>query len=166
MHLIIDGYNLIHQAPELFLAADLGRGREALCTALRIYHRKKNHRLTVVFDGGPDQEPSRSSLCGVPVIFSGQRVNADGIIAHLAVAQGAGATVITDDRELARRCRAGGAEVIEARVFAARLMDTAQGWLPAGEDDDQGWDFTTKKKGPSQRAPKARRRKERRLGRL
>lgn len=166
MHLIIDGYNLIHQAPELFLAADLGRGREALCTALRLYRQKKTHKLTVVFDGGPDQEPSRGSLCGVPVIFSGQRTNADGIIASLAAAQGAGATVITDDRELAGHCRAGGAEVIEARVFAARLMDTAQGWLPAAEDDDQGWDFTTRKKGPSQRAPKARRRKERLLGRL
>lgn len=166
MHLIIDGYNLIHQAPELFLVADLGRGREALCTALRLYRKKKAHKLTVVFDGGEALEPSRGTLCGVPVIFSGQSSNADGVIARLAAAQGAGATVITDDRELAGRCRAGGAEVIEARVFAARLMDTAQGWLPAGDEDDQGWDFTTKKKGPSQRAPKARRRKDRRLGRL
>ncbi|MFZ5587313.1 MAG: NYN domain-containing protein [Thermodesulfobacteriota bacterium] len=166
MHLIIDGYNLIHQAPELFLAADLGRGREALCTALHIYRKKKGHRLTVVFDGGEEPAPARTSLCGVPVVYSGRDQKADDVIARLAGQQGAGATVITDDRELAGRCRSGGAEVIAAREFAARLMDTAQGWLPAAEDDGEGWDFTTRKKGPSHREPKARRRKQRRLERL
>ncbi|MFH1059638.1 MAG: NYN domain-containing protein, partial [Pseudomonadota bacterium] len=157
MHLIIDGYNLIHQAPELFLAADLGHGREALCLALNLYRKKKGHRLTVVFDGGEEPNPVRASLKGVPVIYSGSAQKADDVIAGLARSQGAGATVITDDRELAGRCRAGGAAVIAAREFAARLMDTAQGWLPAADDDAQGWDFTTRKKGPSHREPKARR---------
>lgn len=166
MHLIIDGYNLIHQAPELFLAADLGHGREALCTALRIYRKKKGHKLTVVFDGGEEPAPARGSLCGVPVVYSGSAQKADDVIAGLARHQGAGATVITDDRELAGRCRASGAEVVPAREFAARLMDTAQGWLPGAEEGGEGWDFTTRKKGPSHREPKARRRNQRRLERL
>lgn len=166
MHLLIDGYNLIHQAPELFLAADLGRGREALCTAIHIYRKKKGHKVTVVFDGGEEPGSSRTSLCGVPVIYSGRDQKADDVIAGLARSQGAGATVITDDRELAGRCRAGGAEVIAARDFAARLMDTAQGWLPGAEEDPEGWDFTTRKKGPSHREPKASRRKKKRLDKL
>lgn len=166
MHLIIDGYNLIHQTPELFLAADLGQGREALLMALRLYRKKKSHRLTVVFDGGEDLEPRRATLQGLPVIFSGARLKADQVIVELARAQGSGATVITDDRELAGLCRAHGAEVIQARVFAARLMQTAQGAGLALEEDDPGWDFSTKKKGPSHREPKAKRRRNSRLEKL
>lgn len=166
MHLIIDGYNLIHQTPELFLAADLGQGRQALLLALGLYRKKRPHRLTVVFDGGQDLEPRRASVQGVPVIFSGARLKADQVIVELARAQGSGATVITDDRELAGLCRAAGAEVIEARVFAARLMATAQGSPLLAEEEDEGWDFSTKKKGPSRREPKAKRRHSSRLERL
>jgi predicted RNA-binding protein with PIN domain len=166
MHLIIDGYNLIHQTPELFLAQDLGQGREALLMALRLYRKKKSHKITVVFDGGEDPEPRRGSLQGVPVIFSGSQLKADQVIVQLARTQGSGATVITDDRELAGLCRGQGAEVIEARVFAARLMESAQGSGLVVEDDDQGWDFSTKKKGPARREPKAKRRRNSRLEKL
>lgn len=166
MHLIIDGYNLIHNTPELLLAADLDLGRQALLLALNLYRKKKGHRLTVVFDGGQDLEPQRASAHGVPVIFSGAKRSADQVIVELARGQGGGLTVISDDRELGRLCRQAGAEVIEARVFASRLMETAQGLGLPVEDDDPGWDFSTKKKGPARKEPKAKRRRNSRLEKL
>lgn len=166
MRLLIDGYNLLHNAPELFPAQDRGRGRDALLLALKLYRDKKAHQLTVVFDGGEEPEPRRGSLHGVPVVFAGGKQSADQVIVEmLSGGKGAGVTVITDDRELAGLCRQQGAQVIESRVFAARLMETAQGWAPL-DDEDEGWNFSTKKKGPSHRSPKARRRREQTLGKI
>ncbi len=166
MHLVIDGYNLIHQSPELFAAHDRGGGREALAAALKLYRQKRGHRFTVVFDGGPEGGPSRATLSGVPVIYSGAEVSADQVIVELARQAGEGLTVITDDRQLGEYCRQRGAEVIPARTFAARLMETAQGGKGGGEEEGEGWDFSTRKKGPSRREPKARRRQARRLEKL
>ena len=167
MHLVIDGYNLIHQTPELFLAQDLGRGREALLAALRLYRQKKSHSLTVVFDGGQEPGPQKVSWLGVPVVFSGSRLSADEVIADLAGRRGPGLTVITDDRQLGDLCRRQGALVIQASIFAAKLMDTAQGRLPdQDQDQETGWDFTTRKKGPAKRLSKAKRRRSHRLDKL
>ena len=165
MHLIIDGNNLIHQSSELFPAQDMERGREALLLALRLYRQKKTHRVTVVFDGGSEPEPSRATRQGVPVVWAGARHSADQVIVEMVGRHGAGMTVVTDDRELGELCRAKGAEVVPARVFAGLLLDTAQGRAPI-EEDEEGWDFTTRKKGPSRREPRARRRQRRRLERL
>ncbi len=167
MHLVIDGYNLLHAVPEFAEAEARGRGREALLTALNLYRRKKRHRLTVVLDGGPQEGASRGGEQGIPLIFSGARASADDVIADLAAQKGPGITVITDDRELAGRCRSRGAAVIASWEFAGRLMDAALGaGQAAGDREDSGWDFTTKKKGPSRRLPKSRRGKARRLRRL
>lgn len=165
MQLIIDGYNLIGASPEFQQAEARGEGRKALITALRLYRKHKHHKITLVFDGGISPAGERTSQEGIPVLFSGSEKSADDVVASLARKLGAGATVITSDRELAGRCRAAGAEVIDSPTFADRLLLAAwDGGLD--EDEDEGWDFTTKKKGPAKRQPKARRRKNRRLGRL
>lgn len=168
MHLVIDGYNLLHNTPELALAQNKGQGRAALLKALKIYRGKRHHKLTVVFDGGPDAIPSRASESGVPVVYSGTEQNADDVIAELAAKHGPGITVITDDRELAQRCESNGSEVIASWEFAARLMEAAQGKVEGLEppSEDSGWDFTTKKKGPSKRLPKSKRRKARKVKKL
>lgn len=166
MHLIIDGYNLIHHSPELFWASNWGQGRQALLTALRLYRQKKGHQVTVVFDGGDCLEPWRGSQQGLPLIFSGTRQKADYVIVELAEKLGAGATVITDDRELAGLCSRQGAVVIGARLFAGRLMDTALGYGPGLEEDDESARNGTRKKGPSHREPKAKRRRGIRLKKL
>ena len=53
LHLIIDGYNIIRQSPELLSkeSQDLRWGREALLEKLAAYRRLKKHPITVVFDG-------------------------------------------------------------------------------------------------------------------
>jgi len=168
MHLVIDGYNLLFATPELAPAEARGQGRDALLKALKLYRDKRRHRITVIFDGGPQEGPSRESQNGVPIINSGSAQSADEAIAGLAAQHGPGVTVITDDRELAGRCQAAGSEVIASWEFAARLMEAAQGKVEGLEDggEETGWDFTTKKKGPAKRLPKKRRGKARRLGKL
>lgn len=165
MQLIIDGYNLIGACPEFQLAEARGEGRQALVTALRLYRKHKSHKITLVFDGGESPSGERANLQGVPVVFSGSGKSADDVIASLAARLGAGATVITSDRELAGRCRAAGAEVIDSPTFADRLLLAAWGGQP-GEEDEEGWDFSTRKKGPAKRQPKAKRRLDCRLDRL
>jgi predicted RNA-binding protein with PIN domain len=53
MWIIVDGYNLIRQWPELAMLdrADLEEGREALLQELAAYRRTRGHQITVVFDG-------------------------------------------------------------------------------------------------------------------
>ncbi|MCB2186589.1 MAG: NYN domain-containing protein [Deltaproteobacteria bacterium] len=165
MRLLIDGYNLIHHDELLANAHARGEGREALLEALRLYRKTKPHQMTVVFDGGVEPGPRRHSQKGVGVVFSGASGTADDYIAGQARKLGQGLTVVTEDRELTQRCQGTGAEVISSRVFAARLWEAAMyaGALGADEEDRGGWDFTTRKKGPARRLPKAARRKKKRL---
>ena len=68
MRIIVDGYNLIRQWPELAMLdrADLQSGREALIRELQAYQRAKRHQITVVFDGRERGEMSggRSGSAG------------------------------------------------------------------------------------------------------
>jgi predicted RNA-binding protein with PIN domain len=157
MHLVIDGYNLLHNTPELALAQNKGQGRAALLKALKIYRDRRRHKLTVVFDGGPDAAPSRASESGVPVVYSGAEQSADDVIAEMSAKHGPGVTVITDDRELTQRCMAKGSEVIASWEFAVRLMEAAQGKVEGLEppSDESGWDFTTKRKARPSASPRA-----------
>lgn len=167
MHLVIDAYNLIHHTFELQMADDGAEngGQRALCMALNLYRKRRGHKVTAVFDGGQEPAGGRATLHGVPVVFSGHNRTADEVIIAMAKHQGPGMTVITDDRDLADQCRAQGAEVIGSREFGPKLMAVAYNGQGVGGEED-GWDFTTKKKGPKRRLPKSKRRKERRLKRL
>lgn len=169
MHLVIDGYNLIHQSPELEMAEAMGQGVDALATALNLYRRKKQHKITLVLDGGPDINPTRHAVQGIPVIMSGAGQSADDVIAEMAAKHGPGLTVITDDRELQGRCTSQGAQTLSAADFSDRMMQVVmmQGLEEFGDPgDDDGWDFSTKKKGPSKRLSKAERKKKKALDQL
>ena len=73
MRLVIDGYNLIHTVPELAFASDKGQGREALMEALRLYRKKRPHKVKVVFDGGVEPGGGKERLAGMPVeLFRGR----------------------------------------------------------------------------------------------
>jgi hypothetical protein len=51
--------------------------------------------------------------------------------------------------------------------FSRRLLEAAMDMAPMDmDDDDQGWDFTTRKKGPSRREPKSKRRKNKRFNKI
>lgn len=166
MHLVIDGYNLIHATPELMMAGGEDGGRRALAMALSRYRQRRSHRITLVLDGGNTPHAERTTLHGVSTVYSGWDQTADQVITNLAAKQGTGLTVITDDRELAGLCRRHGAEVISSAEFGEKLMQVAYHGETGDGGGEEGWDFTTKKKGPSHRLPKAKRRKKRRIDRL
>ena len=74
MHILIDGYNLIRQSVDLrrFERQSLEAGRKALIAWLSEYRNRKDHRITVVFDGwisGPAQE-ERDYSSGIHIIYS------------------------------------------------------------------------------------------------
>jgi hypothetical protein len=74
--------------------------------------------VTVVFDGCP--RPELAERYGaLEVVWSGGR-SADEVLVELARRRRA-ATVVTGDRELARRCREAGARVMPAAVLAERV---------------------------------------------
>lgn len=69
-HLIIDGYNLLSGGRAL--SGHLEAAREQLLRDLARYRHRKNHHLTVVFDGWQQGQPSeqREHRSGVQVIYS------------------------------------------------------------------------------------------------
>ncbi|MGA9755031.1 MAG: NYN domain-containing protein, partial [Desulfobaccales bacterium] len=87
MHLIVDGYNLIRQSPQLQLldAMDLQAGREALLELLAQYRSRSHHRITVVFDGWQrgDLKESRDRYQGILIVYSRRGERADEVIKRL-----------------------------------------------------------------------------------
>lgn len=154
MRLVIDGYNLIHTVPELAFASENGQGREALMEALRLYRKKRPHKVKVVFDGGIEPGGAKDRLAGTPVSFSGAERSADDVIAALAAKEGNGITVVTSDRELAGRCRAHGAVVISSEEFGGRLLEVALGLPPPERAGKMVGTSPPKREGPPSACPR------------
>jgi predicted RNA-binding protein with PIN domain len=165
MWLILDGYNVIRQWPELAQLdrADLEAGREALLQALRAYRQAKGHRITVVFDGvdEPSVSGTQGRAAGVEVRYSRRGERADDVIARMvAEARSEAVVVVSSDHEVldaARRNRATGmgADEFIDRLEAVRIA-AVKGGAEEGRPIKTG-------KGAAHRLPKAVRRTERRL---
>ena len=161
MHWLVDGYNVIRQAPEL---ADREResleaGRRALCRLLSTAARASGDRFTVVFDG--DREGgSTGGGAGVRVVFSSARETADRVLARLATA---GAAVVSSDREVRQAAARAHAIAITADRFLARVgranrvsgLDRASHGGP-DKDDEEPSPPPTKKGNPRRRSKKDR----------
>jgi predicted RNA-binding protein with PIN domain len=118
--LIVDGMNVIATRP-----TGWWRDRPAAMRALVAQLRELGEQVTVVFDG---RRVELGEGGGVDVRFASRpgRDAADDDIAALVAAAAEPKTlrVVTSDAELARRVRAGGAEVIGAKAFRDRLEHT------------------------------------------
>jgi len=121
LHIIIDGYNVI--GSEQGLRGDLEAKRSELLTELKRYHARKNHPITVVFDGWRNGrlEQMEQQVGKVKVLFSRYGEKADLVIQNLARQMGAGCVVITSDRELRRSVEAAGAVAIYVQQFVRKL---------------------------------------------
>ena len=165
MRIIVDGYNLIRQWPELAMLdrADLQSGREALLGELQAYQRAKRHQITVVFDGrergGISGGMERAG--GVGVRYSRQGETADQVIARLAAEGGAGAVIVSSDREVQAAARRHGAAPLSADEFMERIEQSRVADLKGGETEEERPVKTGK--GAARRLPKKERRVERRL---
>ena len=126
IHIIIDGYNLIRQSPDLSRIdhADLQAGREALVTLLATYKKVKPHRITVVFDGtrAPGLTLERDRQKGIAIVFSRQGETADSVIKRMAAREREGALVVSSDRDVTAYAQSRGAAVMDSPAFEQKLL--------------------------------------------
>jgi len=157
MHLIIDGYNLLHVSRSLIRLnpVQLQWERERLIGQLSAYQNVKPCRITIVFDGWQAgwATERRENLKGVEVIYSKLGERADEVIKRLVKEKGSGAIVITSDRDVARFAERMAVSVIPSEQFRERIE------LPPArfeenleeEEEERGG---VKKKGSSRRLSK------------
>ena len=167
--LIIDGYNLLGRTGGL--SGHIESARETLLQALAAYRHRKNHPITVVFDGWQQGQPMerRELRTGVQVVFSKRGERADQVIQRLARDYGADCAVVSSDQEVARSAKASGAFVLSAQEFALRL------WISPGDGitqkeldtrEEEAPHHDPKKKGNPRKLSKAKRLRNRQLKRF
>ncbi len=141
LHLIIDGYNLIRQSPDLSRidARDLEAGRQALLGRLAAYRRLKPRPMTVVFDGwsGGDLQEGRDYFQGIAVIYSRRGERADEVIKRLLARDRGRAVAVSSDREIQQVAQRVGAEFMNAPAFEARLHQAAAHASPGTAEDPE-----------------------------
>lgn len=173
-HLIVDGYNLIgHDGG---LRGDLRMRRERLVRRLADYHRRRSHRVTVVFDGWRSGWSTEREewIEDVLVIYSREGEPADEVIARLARAEGASVVVVSSDRAVQSAVRAAGGVPLSCGEFTRKLSELSIE-IPAPlsvapevwkEEEPAGRGVRTPKKGNPRRKSKEERRKEAKLKKL
>jgi len=151
MHLIIDGYNLLHAdriLPHLN-PTELKCQRERLLGQLSAYRGLRQIDITLVFDGwqGGWSAEKRERKKGIELVFSKLGEKADEVIKRMVRERGSGVTVVTSDREVARYAERMSIAVIPADQFKEKMENA----LRRGEKDLQVEEERSgdKKKGPS-----------------
>ena len=137
MHLLVDGHNLIGQAPGLSLADADDEAR--LVLLLRGYAtRKRGRQVVVVFDRGVYGHPQRLDGYGVSCHFAKSPQDADTqLIRRLrALRRPREWALVSSDRQVARVAEECGVRVIGAREFAAQLQGPAAVARPPAEKPD------------------------------
>jgi predicted RNA-binding protein with PIN domain len=161
MHLIIDGYNLLHVGRSLILLnpIELQRERDRLIDQVSAYGKLRRWEITVVFDGwqGGWSTEQREKKKGIELIFSRLGEKADEVIKRLVKDRGTGAMVITSDRDVSRFAERMAVTVIPSDQFKEKMeraMVNPEKEIEQDEEEGRG----VKKKGPSRRLSKRERR--------
>ncbi len=161
MHLIIDGYNLLHVDRSFIQLTplQLQKERDRLVEQLSTYRTLKQMEITVVFDGwqGGERTERKEKKKGIELIFSKLGEKADEVIKRLVRGKGAGVTVVTSDREISRYAEKIAVPAIPSDQFKEKMQSAFAG---SGDDfDDKEEERGVKRKGPSRMLSK----KEKRL---
>ena len=162
-HFIIDGYNLMKTDPELamFMRNGLEYAREGVIKRVDNAAGLKNARsITIVFDGHQNGQAveTRQRRGRLVIIYSKLGETADEVIKRLVLgyATEQEVKVISRDWELKDAAREAG----QSSGTIKRKQSLNQARQQAAKDDDgSGWNNSTKKRGPSRRAPKNSRKK-------
>jgi predicted RNA-binding protein with PIN domain len=157
MHLIIDGYNLLHVSRSLIRlnSNQLQWERDRLIDQLSAYQKLKPCRITVVFDGwqGGWSTEKRENKRGIELIFSKLGEKADEVIKRLVKEKGSGAIVVTSDRDIAKFAERMAVSVISSEQFREKLEVPASK-LEEGFEEEEEEEKGIKKKGLSRRLSK------------
>jgi len=169
MHLIIDGYNLLHVGrSQIHLnSIDLLAERDRLVDQLARYRQIKPCEITVVFDGwqGGWSEEKKERKRGIELIFSKLGEKADEVIKRLIKERGSGSAVITSDREISNYANKLAATVIPSDQFRMK-MEISAVRMEKGLEEDEEENWGAKRKGPSRRLSKKERRMQTALKKL
>ena len=175
MHILIDGYNLIRQSVTLkrFERQSLDAGRKALIAWLADYRRRKEHRITVVFDGwesGPAQE-ERDYSCGISIIYSGRGVKADDVLKRITASTDEEILVVSSDREIASFATRRGKATLSSAEFESivnkQSSTSADDQLPAQKDEDEEENSRpVNKKGTAHKLSRAQRQAQTKIRKL
>ncbi len=164
MHILIDGYNLIRQSVSLrrFERQSLEAGRMALIAWLSEYQKRKDHRITVVFDGWVSGQPEeeRDYHSGIHMIYSAKGVKADDVLKRIAASSDEEILVVSSDREIASYAIRKGKATLSSLEFESivnRQAAPGENDLPSSKDEDEGNTRTVNKKGPAHRLSRAQR---------
>jgi predicted RNA-binding protein with PIN domain len=124
MSYLIDGNNVMGQ--RVGWHRDRVRARRELLEELARFARAKRARMSVVFDGAPDESfADGSSYRGVGVFYSARGSNADERIKAMVEGERERRTlvVVTSDRALAEYVSRCGARVVRAGEFRRRMEE-------------------------------------------
>jgi hypothetical protein len=163
MHLIIDGYNLLHVVHSLihFDSNQLQWERDRLVDQLSAYQRLKPCGITVVFDGwqGGWSTEKREKKKGIELVFSKLGEKADEVIKRLVKVRGSGAIVITSDRDIARFAERLRVSVISSEQFQEKLDRSSieiEEYLRGEEEEKKGAKIKGLSRRPSKKEKRAR----------
>lgn len=172
MLILIDGYNLIRQSDNLrrYERKSLEAGRRALINKLVEYEKKKNHQLTVVFDGGKSDwlDEGRDREGKINIVYSRFGEKADDVIKRLAGKAAGDVIVVSSDREILSFAAQLGKTTLTSPEFEG-IIDKALSapvrlFVPTQNNVVR--EKQAKKKGPSRRLPRAKRKAQTKINKL
>lgn len=123
MSYLIDGNNLIGRSSDFQLKSPFSR--ELLIKELLAFQKKKNIKITIVFDGTPDEHLNRQflSLGKMEIIFAGRKISADTRILQIIhkSMDPASITLVSSDKKLTDRARNLNAKIMKCHQFRKKL---------------------------------------------
>lgn len=173
MIILIDGYNLIRQSESLrrYERKTLEAGRQALIAKLTDYGRKRNHKITVVFDGIQNgwADEGRDREGGINIIYSRHGERADDVIKRMATHTMEEILVVSSDREIASYVKKLGKTSLSSLEFETiidKVNYSPDCPVPENAPEDENPQRFSKKKGPSRKLPRAKRRAQIKINKL
>ena len=133
---------------------DLQYGRDGLLESLQIYKQNNRHRITVVFDAAdaPRMMQRKTVRNGVEIRFSPKGESADAVIMNMVRREREKAIVVSSDREIASFSSSQGAAILTSSAFERKLSEVQIAGIDDKYDEiDDGWQPTTRKKGPKKK---------------
>ncbi len=123
MPYLIDGNNLLGHSKEINLKSP--HSREILIREILAFQREKSFKITVIFDGSPDEYLSREylSLGDLEVRFAGQKSDADSLILKIIERSQdpASFTLVSSDKSLTDKARFLRAKVMKCHQFKRKM---------------------------------------------